>query len=107
MMHCNLSAVHCLASSLGSADTQRGAEAVSGSGCPTWLFLAAVPPPPPDLLLLHAATLATASATTAAIAKTLRGVVRIAACLLPVAPHWGCGSHAAFGSSVCHLMSVT
>src|SRR5689334_15250751 len=82
MMQFSLYLMHWALSSLGSADTQRGDEAVSGSRMPTLLFVAVVLPEL-LLLLLQAATPATASAATAAIVKTLRGVVRIAACLLP------------------------
>src|ERR1051326_6532615 len=78
-MHCSLSLMHWALSSFGSAETHRGEDAVTGSRMPTLLFFAVVPPEP-LLLLLQPAARATASATAAAMVKTLRGVVRIAAC---------------------------
>src|SRR5215467_8273736 len=85
---------HSALSSFGSAETQRGEEAVSGNRMPTLLFFAAVLPEL-LLLLLQAETPATASATAVAIVKTLRGVLRIAACLLPSRVALGMRRHAA------------
>ena len=67
--------MHCLLSSLGSAETQRGEDAVSGSRMPTLVFAGAALPE--ELLLpLQPASPAT-SATAPVIAAAIRSVVRI------------------------------
>jgi hypothetical protein len=64
-------AVHCLLSSVGSAETQRGEDAVSGSRMPTFVFAATELPA--ELPLLQPASPAT-SAAAPAIATTIRGL---------------------------------
>jgi hypothetical protein len=75
--------VHCAPSSFGSAETQRGEEAVSGSRMPTLLFFGLVDELADGLLLLlqpaRAAAITVAAPTTAMTER----VERIAACLLP------------------------
>src|SRR4051794_16725020 len=85
--------MHCLLSSFGSADTQRGDDAVSGSRMPTLVFFgAAVEPEVPPLLPPQPARPARSRAAVPVSAKIARGVVRIGA-LPSWSRHWdGCGT---------------
>jgi hypothetical protein len=65
--------MHCLLISFGSAETQRGDEAVSGSRTPTLLLLGVPPPDDPlELLLPQAASPASSVSATPVIATAVR-----------------------------------
>src|SRR6185312_13777687 len=71
--------MHCLLSSLGSAETQRGEVAVSGSRTPTFVFAGAALPAelPEELLLPQPASPTTSAIAAPVIATAVRIVVRI------------------------------
>src|SRR4249920_1466674 len=79
--------MHCLLISLGSAETQRGEVAVSGSRMPTFVFTGAALPAglPEELLLPQPASPTTSAMAAPVIAPAIRSVVRIGVSLLSAA----------------------
>ena len=69
--------MHCLLIWLGSAETQRGEDAVSGSRTPTFVFVGAALPV--ELLLLQPASPAVSAAATPASAQPF-GVLYASMC---------------------------
>ena len=75
--------MHCLLISFGSAETQRGEDAVSGSRMPTFVFAgAAVPAELPEELLLPQPASPATSAMAAPVIAAIRSDVRIGASFL-------------------------
>jgi hypothetical protein len=80
MEQVSLWTVHCFLSSVGSAETQRGEDAVSGSRMPTFVFTGAelaLVDVEGVLLLPQPASTATSAAATPASTTAVRGVVRM------------------------------
>src|SRR6478752_2215935 len=78
--------MHCLLISLGSAETQRGEVAVSGSSMPTFVFAGAALAAelPEELLLPQPASPITSAIAAPVIATAVRSVVRIGRSFLNV-----------------------
>jgi hypothetical protein len=69
--------MHCLLSSLGSAETQRGEVAVSGSRMPTFVFAGGALPDEEEVMLPQPASPTVIAAATPVMAMAVRSVFRI------------------------------